>query len=82
MNTARPTSDEVAQWIVNYLDRHPRAADTSLGIQRWWLAPRFGEVPLDLVEEALMQLEGKGVVSRIDPSASEPSYGRGPSFAP
>ena len=46
MNEACPTSNEVAQWIVRYLTEYPGAADTPRGIQRWWLAPHFGEAPL------------------------------------
>ncbi|MBC5783421.1 hypothetical protein H8N03_10735 [Ramlibacter sp. USB13] len=64
MSPARPTPGEVADGIESYLAQHPRAADTAAGIQRWWLAPRFGEVPVDLVQEALHELERRGVVSR------------------
>jgi hypothetical protein len=80
MNTGRPTPQAVAQSIVTHLVGHPRAADTPAGIQRWWLAPGFGEVALQVVEQALAELESQGVVSRLDPSASQPTYGRGPRF--
>lgn len=80
MNTAGPASDEVARWIVSYLTRYPQAADAPLGIQRWWLAPNFGEAPLETVLQALEQLERQGVVVRLDPSS--PVYGRGPAFRP
>ena len=63
MNPARPTSTEVARWIAGHLAAHPRAADTAEGIRRWWLAPRHGEVALDLVVQALKELEREGVVS-------------------
>jgi len=63
MNPARPTSTEVARWIAGHLAAHPRAADTAEGIRRWWLAPRHGEVALDLVVQALTELEREGVVS-------------------
>ena len=80
MNTACPTSDEVAQWIVSYLARHPGAADTPRGIQRWWLAPEYGEAPLHVVVQALEQLEGAQVVAkRKNRSRGIPDlYGRGP----
>jgi hypothetical protein len=63
MNKARPSSSEVARWVAEYLCACPRAADTATGILRWWIAPRHGEVGLDLVEHALRQLEVEGVVS-------------------
>lgn len=78
-----PTTDEVAQWIVDYLTRNPGAADSPLGIQRWWLAPRYGEAPLDVVTKALKQLERANVVEerRKKTSRDMPSlYGRGPAF--
>lgn len=80
MNTARPTSAEVAQWIVGYLTRYPRAADTARHIQRWWLAPLHADVPLDVVREALAELERQQIVSKLDGPTSEPVYGRGPGF--
>lgn len=81
MNTACPTSQEVAQWIVSYLARSPDAADTALGVQRWWLAPHFGEAPLDVVLQALEQLERQGVVAQVSlPGVSRPMYARGPAF--
>ena len=79
MNTARPTSSEVAQWIADHLDANPRAADTAEGIQRWWLATRHGEVPIERVEQALAQLEGEGVVIRRDAGGSV-IFGRAPAW--
>jgi hypothetical protein len=70
----------VAELIRRYLTEHPRAADTAEGVQRWWLAPTYGEVPLGSVEQALAQLEGEGVVRKLDPFASIVAYGRGPNF--
>lgn len=77
MGTARlnPSVNQVAEWIRSYLRAHPRAADTAEGIQRWWLAPNFGEVALVTVEMALEQLEGEGVVTNLDPLALSPTYG-------
>lgn len=82
MNTACPTTDEVAQWIVSYLARHPGAADTPRGIQRWWLAPHFGEAPLDVVVQALKQLERAHVVEKRKKNSRGVAdlYGRGPAF--
>ena len=75
-----PAKGGVAELIRRYLTQHPRAADTAQGIQRWWLAPTYGEVSLRSVEEALTQLEGEGVVRKLDPLAAHPAYGRGPHF--
>jgi hypothetical protein len=71
---------EVAQLIRAYLTAHPRAADTAEGIQRWWIAPMFGEVSLWSVEQALARLEGEGVVRKLDWSAASVAYERGPNF--
>jgi hypothetical protein len=84
MNTSCPTSQEVAQWIVSYLTRNPGAADTPRWIQRWWLAPHYGDAPLDVVLQALEQLEKEGMVAKkTDSSLPVPDlYGRGPRFRP
>jgi len=63
------------------LKEHPKATDTAEGIQRWWLAPHFGEVALEKVELALGILESEGVVQISDPLASNPTYGRGPALS-
>lgn len=76
-----PTPDRVADIIRRYLTEHPRAADTAEGIQRWWIVPTFGEVSLWSVEQALIQLEGEGVVRKLDLSATNATYERGPALA-
>jgi hypothetical protein len=70
--------DQAAAWIRSYLSEHPKAADTAEGIQRWWLAPNYGEVALVTVEMALATLEGEGVVMIPDPLALRPTYGLRP----
>jgi hypothetical protein len=75
-----PSVDQASEWIRSYLCGHPKAADTAEGIQRWWLAPNFGEVALVTVELALAELEREGVVQISDPTASNPTYGRGPAL--
>lgn len=82
MNTTGPTGKQVAQWIVGYLAHHPGAADTPFGIQRFWLAPAYGEAPLEVVVQALEQLERDQVVEKRDNrSRGVPDlYGRGPRF--
>lgn len=76
-----PTVEEAAAWITCYLSEHPKAADTAEGIQRWWLAPHYGEVALLTVELALVKLESEGVVRIPDPLALNPTYGRGSALA-
>ena len=70
----------IAELIRRYLTEHPQAADTAEGIQRWWIAPTCGEVSLWSVEQALAQLEGEGVVRKLDPLAANAAYGRGANF--
>ena len=67
--------------IRTYLRAHPRAADTAEGIQRWWIAPLFGEVSLWSVEQALLRLEHSGVVKKLDRQMPQGAYGRGPRFS-
>lgn len=59
-----PDLDAVSTALRGYLARHPAAADTVEGIQRWWLADVLGEVSPALVEVALERLEDEGVVVR------------------
>lgn len=73
-------SDWVAKLIRSYLTEQPSAADTAEGIQRWWIAPFHGEVPLGTVEQALAQLEGEGTVRKLDHFAAKPVYARGLDF--
>lgn len=75
-----PADGGVVELICRYLTEYPRAADTAEGIQRWWIVPTYGEVSLWSVEQALTQLEGEGVVQKLDPFAAKPAYGRGPNF--
>ena len=51
-----PTVEDVSTWIAGYFGQHPKAMDTAEGIQRWWLAPRHGDVALRTVELALAKL--------------------------
>ena len=54
----------VARALRRYLAAHPDAADTVVGIQRWWLAPAVDE-PMPLVELALDRLIEEGVMRRV-----------------
>jgi hypothetical protein len=81
LSPLNPTVEDAAAWITCYLSAHPKAADTAEGIQRWWLAPHYGEVALLQVELALVKLESEGVVQIPDPLALNPTYGRGPALS-
>lgn len=78
--TTDETALAAARSIVDYLAEHPRATDSAEGIQRWWIAPQGGEVPLASVQRALDGLEREGRVVRLGTAALAPSYGRGPRF--
>jgi hypothetical protein len=53
----------IAAEVLSYLARHPDAADTADGIQRWWLADGSAYAPVD-VERALEHLAHDGAVER------------------
>jgi hypothetical protein len=66
----------VAAAIRRYLTDHPQAADTAQGIQRWWLLPSFGELPLTTVEAALAKLEDEGAVRRVESDWAPAAWAR------
>jgi len=47
---------DVARAILEYLVRHPHAADSADGVARWWLGGLGAAVALPEVESALRQL--------------------------
>jgi hypothetical protein len=49
-------ADDIARAIVEYLRAHPDAADTLVGIARWWLRPRIGPVVQSALEQAVEKL--------------------------
>jgi hypothetical protein len=53
----------IAAEVLGYLTRHPDAADTADGIQRWWLVGGAA-YPLSDVEHALERLALDGAVMR------------------
>ena len=56
--------DPIARALRRYIAAHPGAADTVVGIQRWWLAPAVDE-PMLLIELALDRLIEEGVMRRM-----------------
>jgi hypothetical protein len=59
--------------ITDYLRLHPAAADSAVGIHRWWL--HGGEVSPQVVEQALAELVAEGVVARTVLSDGHTVYG-------
>jgi hypothetical protein len=55
----------IADAIEHYLQRHPAAADSELGIAEWWLAEQGLEGSAKDVKGALEMLERKGVVEAV-----------------
>lgn len=56
--------DSVAKAIETYLKAHPNAADSVEGIANWWLQRQRYRTAVTQVEQALRQLEERGVVRR------------------
>lgn len=57
---------EIAESIERYLTQRPEAADTAEGISTWWLSSPLGADALPAVLAALLQLEARGVVVRME----------------
>ncbi len=66
----------LAEDILDYLNRHPRAIDTVPGIARWWLGMEVHESNCRLVEAALQILIEQGSVERIVKGDREAIYRR------
>ena len=62
MTAHASTLDATKLRILAYLQRHPAAADSARGIQRWWLAE--SEVALSTVEAAAEALAREGKVTK------------------
>lgn len=54
----------IADRIARYLEQHPEAADSTEGIQRWWLGPDTPAERIDYIERALTRLEANGRVRK------------------
>lgn len=55
----------IADAIARYIQRHPAAADTDVGIAEWWLVDHETPVAVDEVREALTLLERQGVMEMV-----------------
>jgi hypothetical protein len=52
----------LAEEVLQYLQAHPNASDTLLGITEWWLMKQRVEIAANDVQEALDQLVAHGFV--------------------
>ncbi len=55
----------IADAIARYVQRHPAAADTDVGIAEWWLAELGPGIALEDVRAALTLLESRGVMEMV-----------------
>lgn len=65
----------VAQEIEQYLEMHPEAADSLLGISSWWVSRQRIRTEIAVVRAALEQLADSGVVT-----AGQPDDEHGPVY--
>lgn len=57
--------DAVVAAVVAHLQAHPLAADSALGVARWWIGGGHAGASLDDVETALELLVRRGVLRRL-----------------
>ncbi|BDI05898.1 hypothetical protein [Sphaerotilus microaerophilus] len=63
--------DAACEILRNHLRRHPHAADTAVGIERWWISA----LPPETLERALQRLVAEGLLrSRVLPSGERLWY--------
>lgn len=60
----------LAEEILQYLQAHPNASDTLLGITEWWLFKQRIEIAAKDVQRALDQLVANGLVLKTGPHGS------------
>ena len=51
--------------ILEYVQTHPEAADTALGIVRWWLPQDMGEGAVQVIDAVLDDLVRTGMMWRV-----------------
>ena len=57
-------SAALAREIIKYLATHPKAADTTAGITKWWLARQGYEDTIEKVQKAVDYLLSKGLLEK------------------
>lgn len=55
----------IAKAIERYVERHPEAADSEVGIAEWWLIEQGVSASVEDVREALELLERRGVMETV-----------------
>lgn len=63
---------QLASEIREYLEHHPRAADSAEGVAKWWLKRQRFEQSLTRIRKALDYLEAEGIVKKT--SVEDPVY--------
>lgn len=58
------TVTEARDAILQYLNHHPKAADTRDGIDKWWLAGIHPKPPAEILQKALDELVATGRIAR------------------
>jgi hypothetical protein len=54
--------ERVTEQILRYLREHPEACDTLEGVVRWWVMAQQINESVELVREALKELEMEGAI--------------------
>jgi hypothetical protein len=67
--------DAVVTALSEYLRRNPQACDTLDGIAHWWLGGEWRQ-QTEVVQQALDELEGLGVIERVEAGDGRVRYRR------
>jgi hypothetical protein len=73
----RETIATIAQQVRDYLNTHPKAADTLEGITGWWLPRQGARADPELVQQALDHLVARQEVVRLRSADGHVLYTRG-----
>lgn len=67
--------DATCEILRKHLRSHPHAADTAVGIERWWIDGAASDLPPETLERALQRLVAEGLLrSRVLPSGERLWY--------
>lgn len=72
----------ISEEIVRYLASRPHAADSVHGIAAWWLQRQRFEDSVAQVQQALDELEAKGMVIAVRVGQETVVYRPGPALTP
>lgn len=71
----------IVRTLACYLDSHPNASETLLGIERWWLEPHMSVRHSDLAQ-ALQWLERNGLMQSTTAADGRVRYSRADAGSP